>query len=955
MVTIGNSVTVADLLQLKCNAHKDLTVDFVKPLEYDIIMLHKILFEIILIKLPPEHFNNIVKVVESAKAHSLAHSPESLSSLHKVIENINVESWPYIISTLAKMFSLANFAEMAHRWRRRIAYEHRINDSDKSIYYAQESTFQATICRLEDLGISKQVIYDYFCNMTIEFVLTAHPTEAHRLTSLKNYKHIGEILLELDFQESLTSIKKHKESYLRKHISVIWDTDSIRRVKPSPLDEAMSICETVAENIFEAIPDICNYMDDFLIKHGMEALPLTSKPFKFGSWAGGDRDGNPYVTPELTKSAAYYYRLKACKLYLSKMNKLATEMSPKSHTQEFIDYIKPHLALYEKIRNDPKFLSSFSIFISDINEDEIYRLFVSYLMSRLMITHYIIKKKFDKSYYNDFYDKYAFNKTDELIEPLMMMYNSLVATKSEYIANGELKSIIRCLNAFGLSLLKMDIRQESTMHNHAMDEICNHLSLPQYTTLNEESKIDFLSDILSSKRPLISQQMIKMFEEDSNNVLNTFKACAELGNEFLGAYIISMCTKASDVLLVEVFQREFWGNDVIPQRVVPLLETIEALESSAELLLTLLKIPWYYDNIKNKHNGIQEIMIGFSDSGKDGGRMAASWELYKAQKRLLNVAKEFDITIRFFYGRGGTISRGGGPMHLALQSQPQGSLTNYLRTTVQGEMITQMFGMPSMVFRTLELYFTAAIRFSLDDFSSTKPEWVDLWNEMASISTESYRNIVYKTPLFFEYFNKVTPANEMKLMKIGSRPSNRQKKQLGIESLRAIPWVFAWTQNHFNLPIWLGISDSFKYAINVGKLDVLREMYKTWPFCRSFICLISMVLAKSNCEMSLEYENKLIDSDEHKKLGSKLRELFVDTTNVIKIVTGEAEFCDNDKVVQRAINARNMWIPPCNIIQIESLLKFRSLNISESDDTNPYHNSLVLSMKAISAGVRHTG
>ncbi|XLU48844.1 hypothetical protein S245_043658, partial [Arachis hypogaea] len=467
----------------------------------------------------------------------------------------------------------------------------------------------------------------------------------------------------------------------------------------------------------------------------------------------------------------------------------------------------------------------------------------------------------------------TFTNVEQFLEPLELCYRSLCACGDQPIADGSLLDFLRQVSTFGLSLVRLDIRQESDRHTDVMDAITNHLELGSYREWSEERRQQWLLSELSGRRPLYGPDLPKT--EEITDVLETFRVIAELPSDSFGAYIISMATAASDVLAVELLQRECHVKQ--PLRVVPLFEKLADLEAAPSALACLFSIDWY----RNRIDGKQEVMIGYSDSGKDAGRLSAAWALYKAQEELIKVAKEFGVKLTMFHGRGGTVGRGGGPTHLAILSQPPDTIHGSLRVTIQGEVIEQSFGEEHLCFRTLQRFTAATLEHGMHSPVSPKPEWRALMDEMAVIATKEYRSVVFQEPRFVEYFRCATPELEYGRMNIGSRPSKR-KPSGGIESLRAIPWIFAWTQTRFHLPVWLGFGKAFKHVIEKDpkNLQMLRDMYNQWPFFRVTLDLVEMVFAKGDPGIAALYD-KLLVSEELWLFGERLKSKYEETKSLL--------------------------------------------------------------------------
>ncbi|RZR91601.1 hypothetical protein BHM03_00019751 [Ensete ventricosum] len=549
---------------------------------------------------------------------------------------------------------------------------------------------------------------------------------------------------------------------------------------------------------------------------------------------------------------------------------------------------------------------------------------------------------------------------------------SLCSCGDRPIADGSLLDFLRQVSTFGLSLVRLDIRQESDRHTDVLDAITNYLGIGSYHDWSEEKRQDWLLCELRGKRPLFGPDLRQT--EEIADVLQTLHVIAELPSDSFGAYIISMATAPSDVLAVELLQRECRVKK--PLRVVPLFEKLADLEAAPAALARLFSIDWYMNRISGK----QEVMIGYSDSGKDAGRLSAAWQLYKAQEELVKVAKQFGVKLTMFHGRGGTVGRGGGPTHLAILSQPPETINGSFRVTIQGEVIEQSFGEEHLCFRTLQRFTAATLEHGMHPPIPPKPEWRALMDEMSVVATEEYRSIVFKEPRFVEYFRLATPETEYGRMNIGSRPSKR-KPSGGIESLRAIPWIFAWTQTRFHLPVWLGFGAAFKHVLHkdIRNLQTLKEMYKEWPFFRVTIDLLEMVFAKGDPGIAAIYD-KLLVSKELWPFGERLRANYEETKHLLLQVAGHRDLLEGDPYLKQRLRLRHAYITTLNVCQAYMLKRMRDpgfiinvkphiLKDTDSDDpaadlvklnpTSEYapglEDTLILTMKGIAAGMRNTG
>lgn len=937
------------------------SVDFISPLQQDVDMLGKSILEVIRKRVPEKLMSNIEGIRNMGKVYDRSNNDQTaFTNLSSVIESLNDEELLIVGSYFSNMCNLANLAEHVHRVRRRRAYE-RGESSLLSHFYLDE-----TVEMLEKSGKSLEQIREQLVSQTVEMVLTAHPTQAVRRSLLSKLHVIAECLADNHDSYLTPSEKLVNEERLQAALLSLWRTDEVRRTKPKPEDEARNILHVIEQTVWDATPRYLAEMDRFLRSKDLEPLPIDATPFLFGSWAGGDRDGNPFVTPEVTKQVVAINRYRAANLYLGEIEHLLFDLSVHYGSEELEQYnrkiteetdaarkAKPHLAGLNKIK--------YKEFWNYVPPQEPFRICFSHIRDRMTYTRNFCEAILSNTP-APAEDPAAqiYETKAQLLEPLEVMYRTLVKNGDEEIANGPLKDLIRRVHCFGLTIVKLDIRQDADEHTNALDFITKHIGSGSYIDMNEDQRMNFLTEALEGKRPLIPRAIPA--KEKVKMVLDTFSAIHELGSEALGAYVISMCMRPSDVMAVELFQRECSTNDgATSLRVVPLLETIGALQDSTVVLSTLFKNSWYLEHLKSRFDSVQEVMVGYSDSGKDGGRLTSAWELYKAQERMVECANEHGITLRFFHGRGGTVGRGGGPQHLAIRSQPPGTVNQYLRVTIQGEVMEQDFGLPALAKKTLETYTTAVLTADLTDADPVKQEYRDIMDKMSDISCTKYRSIVHGHDLFVQYFRKATPEQELGLLNIGSRPQKR--KEGGVETLRAIPWVFAWTQTRLHLPVWLGLGSALKVGLDSeqGK-KLLREMYENWSFFRSFFDLIEMVLAKADTHISSRYDEVLVQDEEQKQFGHMLRSLLAETIDLVLKVSNEQKLLDKDRVQQRAINTRREWLTPMNLAQVELLKRWRSISekgvlkegVSE-EASRTVVDALIISMKGLSSALQNTG
>ena len=810
---------------------------------------------------------------------------------------------------LARAFShfltLANIAEQHHRVRRR--RQHQMIAGQPP----QRASIRETIGRLLKAGHAPEQIFKTVCGMGVELVLTSHPTEITRRALLQKYHAIDDWLGERDRADLTGAERSQVDSGLTREITAFWHTDEILRNKPTPREEAWSGLLIFEQTLWNALPGFLRELDAALLELTGKNLPIDANPIRFGSWMGGDRDGNPNVTAAVTGEVSLLSRWIAADLYTREMNELIRELSIVGGSEDLVRAAD--------------------------GSAEPYRAILRKLEKRLIAAKDAMEGQLNRGEDGD--PEAMMLETRDLLEPLMLCYTSLHQTGLGTLADGRLLDVIRRLACFGTTLVRLDIRQEAGRHTQVLDTVTRHLGLGDYAGWDEAGRQDFLIRELAGNRPLIPSDLPA--SEEVSEVLATFRRLKTIHPDSLGAYVISMASAPSDILAVELLKREFGLRGGL--RVVPLFETIEALEAAGDIINRLLSLPWYRAHIQ----GTQEVMIGYSDSAKEAGRLTSAWSLYQAQEDVVAVCRKHGVHPVLFHGRGGTVGRGGGPTFLAILSQPPGSVDGDLRVTEQGEMIQAKFGTDGIALRTMELYLTASLEAALLPPNPPQPEWRRIMATLSKKSTEAYRGVLTH-PDFVPFFRAVTPEQEFAHLKVGSRPS-RRKKDGGLETLRAIPWIFAWTQVRLMLPSWLGVGDALKEALEAGQEAELARLYREWPFFRSTLDLIEMVVAKVDPDIFTLY-NEVLVPEALKPMGRELVQKFLETRAAVLTVTGHPEPLAGNPVLKRSIEVRNPYVDPLNIFQIELMRRVR-----QGDPDPVTLDALLITMNGIAAGMRNTG
>lgn len=976
-----------------------------KPLLKDIELLSSILGEVI-----KREDEEIYKLYETFSKHALSRSSGDMDALGRMITcsmDISPELCLGVVRAFTVTLNLINAAEVHHRVR--LLRNNDIISNRLSPLPCIPDSIGGTLSDLLHQQHDSKDIYNKLLEQKVDIVLTAHPTEVNRRTILRKYRRVSEILAVLD-RADMTSYEHHEAlTLLNREIASLWGSDEIRRLKPTPQQEAYGGIAIIESVLWDAVPQYFRKLDLQLQLSLNKTLPLNAVPIKFSSWIAGDRDGNPHVTPLVTKEVVLTQRLQAAKLLLADINTLYSELAIckgfslqmimlakaikiSTDRRELYRRVLGHIRkrLIATITSCEKALLSLSIpsphDLPIINSNFID---INVKSESIADSHDVIV---DSSVYNiesietnSTYEKMIgyssepFHRSSQLLDILYVLHDSLTTNGYPDVANGLLVDVIRRVNVFGLTLVPLDIRQESSRHVLTLDAITKYLGIGSFAQWDEDTKINWLSVELSGKRPLFNTQDINKIFDTNHEVLDTlktFETLSELNPESLGAYVISQAKAASDVLAVMLLQKQFGmisnsieGNYKM-MRVVPLFETLNDLNNSGDILRRLFGIPIYLA-LTNRR---QEVMVGYSDSAKDAGKLAASWAQYESQVAMVIIAKEFNVKLTFFHGKGGTVGRGGNPaLFRAVLSHPPDTISGRFRVTEQGEMITQNFGSVNIAERTLDIYTAAVLSEQFQKVAAPKQRWIDIMKHLSVVSCKQYRSLLIENS-FINYFRLATPELELSRLNIGSRPVKRHANG-GIESLRAIPWTFSWSQNRLNMPAWMGVGEALdaeddKVSSSYTISD-LQEMYQHWPFFREMIDLIAMTISKTDLAISSNNELQLIkyfisdnaldiSSEDLLKLGEQLRGDLLKTTRAILRVSNCNDLSSNFKLLKVSMSVRYPYIDPLNVLQTEIIRRLRlsALNKTQlisSKDLKYLEDALVVSINGIAQGLKNSG
>ena len=838
----------------------------------------------------------------------------------KVLGSLTDSQTVSLVRAFSNYFNLANVAEQVERSK--VLAEVRKSSGSwisKTIDHILEAQKNGN-------NFSKSDLQEWLDNFSVRPVFTAHPTEAARRSVLSKMTTIAELLEQPDSQL--------KTERLAEAIDLLWQTDELRLGRPEPLDEAVNSIYYLDELMQETVPEVLASFTKEVKRLGINLSP-SAKPLTFGTWIGGDRDGNPHITSEVTKSAILLQNSHFTRAITKHLDELRQALSISTKLAGVTSELEKSVA------QDLEKLPEIEARYRRINVEEPYRLKATAIGHKLLLTqarHASGLPHFPGRDYKD---------TAELLSDFEIMRSSLIANNGELIATGILERVIRTINAFGLTHATMDIREHSGVHRNLLTQIYG----------------EFDSDLISKELISTEKPAIKNLDEVSERCFKTFSAVNELidrfGPEVIESYIISMTKSAEDVLIAAVIAKLAGlisldeGNAFAKIGFVPLLETVSELRDAGEILDELLSNK-SYRKIISLRGDLQEVMLGYSDSNKDAGITTSQWEIHKAQRKLRDVAIKHGVKLRLFHGRGGSVGRGGGPTYDALIALPWGSIDGHIKMTEQGEVISDKYGLPALAKENLELTLAAALEATVlnrkpRQSSSDLNTWNDCMDLISESSFAAYRKLV-DDPELPAYFYQSTPVEQLGNLFLGSRPSRRPDAAGGLESLRAIPWVFGWTQSRQIVPGWYGVGSGLKAAREAGKSELLQTLLKEWHFFRTFISNVEMTLAKTDFSIAERYVKTLVDPALH-KIFNQIKSEFDLTVKELLLMTGESEILGNQPILARTLHVRDTYLAPLQLLQVSLLARVRG-----QKNVDPLLiRALLLTINGVAAGLRNTG
>jgi phosphoenolpyruvate carboxylase len=881
---------------------------------------------------------------------------ERLQRLKSLISKLSPDALRPVIRAFSIYFQLVNTAEESfqHRQRRRIAAQGGV---------LWKGSLDACLRDLRKQGVKPDELQDLFDEIRYMPVFTAHPTESKRRSIMLQVRRIFESNEALDATPTAIDYREIHTRALRTHIQALWKTDEVRPSRPDARHEIRMGMHHFTEALFDAIPVVYRRLEGAIHRaykdhpdyQGVDVPAM----LRFGSWIGGDRDGNPNVTADTTREALLTQHITILKAYIERVDNLVGILTQSGN------FCTPSPAFQSSLDTDETYRQGFEDEAPArfLNEPYRRKLYAMGLRLRHSLRRAIAMREGGEIWP----EQTGYLREEDFLRDLSLIRDSLSSHGDSDSANAELFDLIRLVRTCGFYLARLDIRQESTVHTAAVADILQQLGVhDDYASLNEAERMALLGKLISQPPELTDRGALA---EMTQEVLRVFDVVEELqgviSHKVIGRYVISMAHQASDVMHV-MFLASLTGlagqqDDRFVCRigVSPLFETIEDLEHIDPVMSALLDDPTYQRLLQRHATRIQEVMLGYSDSAKDGGIVASAWLLYQAQQQVIALGKARGVKIRLFHGRGGTIGRGGGPTHDAILSQPAGTLLGQIKFTEQGEVLSYKYSNRETAVYELTMGLTGTIGASVglvQDVEPDEPAYHSAMKLLAEHGEAAYRELTELTPGFLDYFYEATPVSEIGQMNIGSRPSHRAKKDRSKYSVRAIAWVFGWAQARQTLPAWYGLGSALEGCCKDEKkrIKTLRKMFKDWPFFRALLSNTQMALVKSRMDIASEYAELCRDPETRSVVFGKIEAEYNLTVKWIKRIAEIDELLDETPLLKLSLNRRDPYLDPLNHIQLELLTRFRDPDVADAEREASL-DPLLRSINAIAAGMRNTG
>ncbi|RDW21344.1 phosphoenolpyruvate carboxylase [Oceanobacillus arenosus] len=913
------------------------TIESNNLLQKDVNMLGNILGEILVLHGGKELFDKVEIIREMTKSIRKKFDKETYVALKKEISNLKPPMRQQVIRAFSIYFHLINVAEQNHRIRRRRQY---LLEEGTS----QSFSLEKAVSKVSEYSLTDDEIQNVLDDLSIELIMTAHPTEATKRTVLGIQKRISENLRKLDNPLITQKERAALKDSLFNEVTALWHTDELRHKKPEVLDEVKNGLYYFEHTLFDTLPDIFSELEMQLEEQISEKDWNVPNFIRFGSWIGGDRDGNPYVTPEITWKALEMQQALILKKYETSLVELFKRFSQSSERrsidQQFIDKVEVEENTYLQEGEGWRAKS------------EVYRRKFKVILKRLRAT--------GKS-------PHGYQHKEELVEDLKEILTSAEAHLPRTKRLKAIRKLIRQVEMFGFHLATLDIRNHSREHEAAIHEILNAVHVTDdYSALTEAEKQTVLIQVLNDPRPLLLSN--DRYSKATKEMLDVFRmikrAHERFGKGAIEVYLISMAEAPSDVLEVLLLAKEAGIYRLYPDGTVesdldvaPLLETIDDLKAGPEIMRVLFETDVYRKQLEAR-DGHQEIMLGYSDGSKDGGTLSANWELFKAQKEIHRMARQYEIRLKFFHGRGGSLGRGGGSLNTSILSQPVETLGDGVKITEQGEVLSSRYLLEDIAYRNLEqaasALFEASVRVASvpDKVELRKPEWELAMEAMSEKALKKYQSLVFDDPDFLTYFHQATPLTELDALNIGSRPMSRKNSQR-FEDLRAIPWVFAWTQSRHMIPAWYAAGSGLQSFIaeEDGNLEILQTMYKEWPFFQVTINNLQKALLTGDMTSAKEYLELVEDTKVAKRIFGDIVDEYERTKEAVLQISGNEALLSHSPNIQESVQLRNPYVDPLNFLQVDLIRKLRETENPPEDLVT----DVLLTINGVAAGLVNVG
>ena len=869
--------------------------------------------------------------------------------LIRYIEKLDSKTLKNVIRSFSKYFALVNVAEEAYQHISR-------TDRLKSGFDSWEGSFDQTLRDCNASNIDDSKLQELIDSLHYAPVFTAHPTEAKRRSKLEAMRRIFNTILELQRYKGQSIKREELIEELQAEILILWRTDEVRLKKPTVIDEVENGLYYFRTSLFKSIPEVYKDMEK-AIKRVYHTDNIKVPSFiKFGSWIGGDRDGNPFVTPDITREAVYMHAETAIHEYMRRAQNLSTILT---HSLELT---RPSNQFLESSKSDEIYLANaFKNTTQDFAKEPYRRKFkiIRYRLDRRLKVINQLKNN------NQPEAEHAYQSEQELLNDLYVIRDSLISDNDLILSDFGLNDFIRLVETFGFHLVNLDIREESTNHTNAISDVLNVSSQIDYTSLDEKSRINELEKFIKSDISL--NQVYDKINEASKKVIDVFTVMTRLRNEIsinaFGNYVISMTHHASHVFEVLALAKlcglvnNVNGKLESSIQVTPLFETIDDLTRIEEILEDLFSNDTYNSLIGHyKDTKLQEVMLGYSDSCKDGGILSSSWSLYKAQLQVLDISKKYKIECRLFHGRGGTVGRGGGPTHNAILAQPNGTVRGMIKITEQGEVLSYKYGLPQSASYELELALSGLMKASkhlVVDEEIPINNFEDMMSNMSLMGEKKYRDLTDDKPGIMDYFYEATPVQELAELNIGSRPSHRKQTNRSKYSIRAIPWVFGWSLSRHTLPAWYGLGTALNKIVseNPSNMNNLKSMYTEWPFFSVLLDNIQMALSKSDIGIAKDYAQLVQNKEAAKDIITDIETEYNATVTTLLEIVGSDELLAENTKLSLSLKRRQPYLDPLNYIQVMLLQKHRKISGEDTVNFDP----LLRTIHAIAIGMKNTG